>query len=286
MPRALWKGSISFGLVNVPVALFPAEKPNELHFSMLDNRDKSHVKYHRVNESTGEEVPREQIVKGYEYEPGDYVVISDEDFKKASVEATQTVEIEDFVNRNAVDYVFFDKPYYLVPGKRGEKGYVLLRETLKRTGKIGIARVVIRSKEHLAAVIPEGNALLLDLIRFKHELRDASEFDFPGEDIKQYKVSDKEIDMAEKLVDSMAGEWTPEKYQDEYRNKLLEWIERKAREGEKATPPAAEETPREGRVLDMMSLLKQSVEQKETQRGREKKAGGKERKPTRRRKAG
>jgi DNA end-binding protein Ku len=284
MPRALWKGSISFGLVNVPVSLFPAEKPDELHFSMLDNRDKAHIKYHRVNEATGKNVPPDQVVKAYEYEPGDYVVITDEDFKKASVEATQTVEIEDFVDRTAIDYVYFDKPYYLVPGKRGDKGYVLLRETLKRTEKIGIARVVIRTREHLAALIPEGNALLLDLIRFKHELRDPAEFAFPGDKTEEYNISDKEMTMAVKLVESMSSEWRPENYRDEYRNKLMSWIERKAREGERAVPPAAEEAPAEGRVLDMMGLLKQSVEESRSRRESGDKAG--HAKSGKRRKAG
>ncbi len=270
MARSIWKGAISFGLVNVPVGLYAAENRSDLHFTMLDSRNKAHVRYQRVNEVTGEEVPWDTIVKAYEYDDGNFVVVTDEDFKRASVEATQTVEIEDFVDKNAVNYVYFDKPYYLVPGKKGEKGYVLLRETLRRTNKVGIARVVIRSKEHLAALIPEGNALVLDLIRFKQELRDPAEYNLPGENMDDYKVSSKEIDMAEKLVEAMSSEWEPDKYHDEYREKLMSYIEQKMREGkgEEIPEPAPSPEP-EGRVIDMMDLLKQSVEATAQSRGKQ-----------------
>ncbi len=172
MARAIWKGNISFGLVNVPIELYSAEKKSELHFKLLDKRSNSAVHYQRVSEKTGEEVPWDQIVKGYEYEGGDVVVLTEEDFKKAAVEATQTIEISDFVDLDDIEYRYFEKPYYVVPGKKAGKGYVLLREVLKRTGKVGISKVVIRSRQYLSALIPEENALVLVILRYYQELRD------------------------------------------------------------------------------------------------------------------
>jgi DNA end-binding protein Ku len=270
MARAIWKGTISFGLVNVPIALYPAERRADLHFTLLDARNKAHVRYQRVNEVTGEEVPWDEVVKAYEYQDGDYVVIEDEEFKRVAVEATQTIDIEDFVEEDEIDYMYFDKPYYLVPDKKGEKAYVLMRETLKRTRKVGIAKVVIRARQYLAALMPQGNALVLDLLRFQYELRDVSEYEFPEKSLDEYNISNKEIDMAEKLVETMASKWEPEKYRDEYRDALMEYIERKAKAGEKAVPAEAEPVPAEkrGEIIDIMDLLKKSVQQKSEQRPR------------------
>lgn len=264
MPRPIWKGSISFGLVNIPIALFPGEKQVDLHFQLIDSRNHARVRYRRVNEVTGDEVPWNEIVKGYEYEDGNFVLLSDEDFKHADREATRTIEIEDFVDVSAIDRVYFEKPYYLVPGKGGEKGYVLLREALRRSGKIGIARVVIHTREYLAALFPEGDAMVLDLLRYRQELRDLVEFDLPHGDLKSYKISDKELELAESLVNSMAAEWEPEKYRDEYREALLGWIEKKVHEGKTAALPEeeAEEAVPGGKVIDMMALLKKSLEER------------------------
>jgi len=277
MARPIWKGTISFGLVNVPIALYPAERRSDLQFSMLDSRNKARVKYQRVNEVTGEEVPWDEVVKAYEYEDGDFVIIEDEEFKRVSVEATQTVDIEDFVDEDEVEYVYFDKPYYLVPGKKGEKAYVLMRETLKRTKKVGIAKVVIRAKQYLAALIPEGNALILDLLRYHDEIRDVSEYEFPDKPVEEYNISDKEIDMAERLVETMTSKWEPAKYRDEYRDALMEYIERKAKAGEMAVPAEPEPVPAEqkGEIIDIMDLLKKSVQQKSEQRPKRAARGGK-----------
>jgi DNA end-binding protein Ku len=275
MPRAIWKGSITFGLVNVPVALYPAENKTDLHFNLLDNRNKAHVRYERVNEITGEKVPKDEIVRGYEYEDGRYVVLEEDDFKRAAVESTQAVEIEDFVPENAVNYTYFDKPYYLVPGKRGEKGYVLLRETLRRTGKVGIAKVVIRTRQYLAALIPEGNVLVLDLLRFHYELRQPAELELPGNNFEEYKITEKELEMAEKLVEAMSSDWQPEKYRDDYRETLMKWIERKAREGTAALPSPEELAASRAvgaEVIDISELLRRSVQQTAKERG---KGGGK-----------
>ncbi len=269
MARPIWKGSISFGLVNIPITLYSAEQKTELHFKLLDKRSKSEVHYQRVNEDTGQEVPWDQIVKGYQYEGGDYVLLDDEDFKKAAVEATQMIEISDFVDLSAIEFKYFEKPYYVVPGKKAEKGYVLLREVLKRTGKVAISKVVIRTRQYLSALIPQENALVLNILRYYQELRDESEFDFPTGSIEQYKVTDRELQIAEMLVESMTNEWDPEKYHDEYHDALMEWIEKKAQAGGMVpAEQAAPEVRETGKVVDMMELLKRSVEQAAAQRGR------------------
>lgn len=276
MPRPIWKGHISFGLVNIPVVLHAMETRNDLHFRMLDDRNKARVRYERVNEVTGEEVPWEHVVKAYEYEDDNYVLLSDEDFKQAAAEATQTVEIEDFVDVGDINLAYYDKPYMLVPGKKGEKGYVLLRETLKETGVAGIAQVVIRTKQYLSALVPQGDALELVLMRYDDELRKPADFDLPGENPSDYNITKKELDMARSLVESMLAEWKPEKYRDEYRDKLLDWIHRKAESHEEVTPPApAEEVEAAGEIVDFMELLQKSVQEK---RGDGGKAAGKSRK--------
>ena len=178
--RPIWKGTINFGLVNIPVALYSAEADNSIDFDLLDKRDFSRVRYRRVNEKTGREVPWDEIVKGYEYKKGEYVALTDDDFLKANVEATQSIDILDFVDAADISPIYFDKPYYLVPLKNGQRAYALLREVLKRTGKVGIARVVIRTRQHLAALLADGPVLILNLLRFSHELRDPSTLDVPA----------------------------------------------------------------------------------------------------------
>jgi DNA end-binding protein Ku len=265
MARAIWKGSISFGLVHVPVSLYPGEKRDELHLAMLDSRDFAPVGYKRVNKSTGEEVPYEQIVRGYEYEKGEYVVLTEEDLKRANVEATQTVEIVDFVDANQIPFTFYDKPYYLEPQKRGEKAYALLRETLQHTGKVGIAKVVLHTREHIAALRPLGDVLVLDLLRYNEELRAADELKVPRGSLKELGISEKEVEMAQRLVESMVGSWEPEKYRDEYRDDLLHLVEDKVKAGQTHVleTPAPEAPPRMAEVIDLMTQLRRSIEQRE-----------------------
>ena len=262
MPRALWKGGISFGLVHVPVALYPASRSESLGLDMLDKRDFSPIGYRRINKNTGEEVARENIVKGYEYEKGEYVVVSDEDFRLANVKATQTVEIVAFVEADAVAPYYFDTPYYLEPGKRGEKGYTLLREVLRRTGRVGIARVVIRSRQHLAAVVPLERVLVLNTLRYAHEIRPLSDLALP--EAGAGEVSDKELSMAERLVDDMTEKWNPEQYTDTYHDDLMARIEDKVKSGEThlLTPAAKEEGEprRTAEVIDLVSLLRRSLD--------------------------
>ena len=272
MPRVIWKGNISFGLVSIPVGLYPAEKKEEVNLVQLDKKDLSPIGYKKYNKQTGQEAPPQDIVKGYEYEEGHFVILTDEDLKKANVKATQTVEILDFVDSKEVPPVYFDKPYYLGPTEKGRKGYALLRETLKRTGKAGIAKVVIHTKEYLAALIPYGNVLLLDLMRYASELRDASELDLPSEDLSELGVSDKEVNMAERLVEGMADRWEPAKYHDKFREDVAEMVRQKIATGETkaAFEEAAKEVAARGEVVDLMGLLKQSVEKQKA--AREKKA--------------
>ena len=263
MARGLWKGAISFGLVNVPVELFSAQKRSaELDLTMLDKRDMAPVGYKRVNKSTGKEVPWEDVVKGYEYEDDKYVVLSPEDFRRANPEASKTVDIHAFVDADGIAPLYFETPYYLSPGKRGEKAYALLRDAMAKAGKAGIATVVIRTKAYLAALVPQGDALVLNTLRYHDELKTADELEIP-EKLKGHKPSPKELDMALRLVDDMADDWKPESYRDTYHEDLLKRIEEKIKAGqtEEITEPEKEEKPSRGaEVVDLMALLKKSVE--------------------------
>ena len=263
MARAIWKGSISFGLVHIPVGLFSAEKTNDLSFRQLDRRNLSPVGYRKYNKATGEEVESDVIVKGYEYESGHYVVLSDEDLLRANPEKTQTVEITDFVDLEDIEPVFYDKPYYLAPTGKNAKGYALLREALKRTRKVGIAKVVIRSREYLSAVVPQGNVLVLEILRYADEIRATNDLEVPAEDLQALGVNDREIEMAERLVEGMTAEWTPEKYHDTYREDLMGLIQGRIESGQTNEPdesPVPEVGEARGDVIDIMSLLKRSVE--------------------------
>lgn len=263
MPRPLWKGNISFGLVSVPVALYSAEKSSsDLSFRLIDSRNTARVRYQRVNEETGEEVPWDAIVKGYEYNGGSYVLLSDEELENASPEATGLIDIEQFVDINDIGIVYFDKPYYLVPTKAGEKGYVLLREAMAESGRVGIARIVIRSREHLAALLAEGDALILNLLRFQDELRAPSEYDFPDHDLEKHKISKKEIALAGQLIEGMTDEWQPDKFHDEYRDAIMKMIEKKIESGQTEAVGVEEKREAEApKTVNFMDALKKSVEQ-------------------------
>lgn len=254
--RAIWKGAISFGLVNIPIALYPATRSEELKFRLLRASDHSPVNYKRVAEVDGKEVAWDQIVKGYEYGKGKFVVLKDEDFQRVDVEATQTVDITAFVKLEEVNPIFFRKPYYMEPQKGGDKAYVLLREALRTSGKIAIAKVVIKTREHLAAVKPQEKGLMLELMHFASELRDVDEFKLPT----TKDVGKKELQMATALVDSMSTEWKPEEYVDEYRGALENVIEEKIKKGDKAvSKPAKRVKPTN--VIDLVSVLQESLNQ-------------------------
>ena len=265
MPRPIWTGTLSFGLLNVPVSLMPGERRTDLHFRMLDSRDRKPVRYERVNAETGEEVPWKEVVKAFEYDKGSYVVLEEADIKAAAPESHETVEVETFVDAAAIDPRYYEKPYVLVPAKKAEKGYVLLRETLRGSNRVGIARVVIRTREYLAAVMPQGDALVLMLLRYPQELVDPADYPLPEGKPSDYRVTAKELQMAQQLIDSMSGDWDPEAYKDEFRERLQAIIRKRikskggtARIEDEAEPP--EETATN--VVDFMSLLQQSLEAK------------------------
>lgn len=263
--RPIWTGAISFGLLNIPVQLMPAERRIDLRFHMLDSRDQNRVRYERVNAETGEEVPWKDVVKAFEYSKGNYVVLEEEDIREAAPQSKESVDIEAFVDPSELGPRYFDRPYYLVPTRKSEKGYVLLRETLQKLGRAGLARVVIRTREHLALVLPEGPALVLHLLRFPQELVDPGEYAFPEGSDRQYKIAPREREMASQLVESMSAPFKPQAYRDEFRERLSKVIQERVRRKGKGRPaPAAE--PRDdggeesGKVVDFMSLLKKSIE--------------------------
>jgi DNA end-binding protein Ku len=246
--------------VNVPVVLYSAERRADLSFRMIDSRNAARVRYERVNEETGEEVPWDKIVKGYEYEEGNYVLLSEEELEHASAEMTRTIEIEEFVDLKEIDVRFFDRPYILAPGNKGEKGYVLLREAIEGAGKAGIAKVVIRARQYLAALIPQDDALVLELLRYPQELVTVDEFELPGKNLREYGVQKKEIDLAAKLIDGMTAKWSPSKYHDEYRDVLLKLIQRKVDAGqtEAIDVEVVDEEPVR-QTINFMDVLKKSV---------------------------
>jgi DNA end-binding protein Ku len=257
MARAIWKGSISFGLVNIPIALYPATRREEFKFRLLRKSDLSPVSYKRVAEKDGKEVPWDQIVKGYEYEKGKYVVLKDEDFERVDLEATQTVDIQDFVDQEEIDPIFFYKPYYLEPLKGGDKAYALLRDALKDSNKVGIAKVVIKTRQYLAGVKPEDGVLVLELMHFADELADPGKLHVP----KKTEVGKREMNMAKSLIDSMSSKWNPEKYRDDYREALMEVIEEKVEAGGKEIEEKPKKARKPTKVIDLVSVLQKSLEQ-------------------------
>jgi DNA end-binding protein Ku len=289
MSRPIWKGQISFGLVNVPVVLYSAEQRADISFRLIDSRNSARVRYERVNEETGEEVPWDKIVKGYEYEDNNYVLLSDEELERASVEMTRTIEIEQFVDLAQIDMRYFERPYVLVPAKNGEKGYVLLREAIASSGKAGIASVVIRSRQYLAALAAHGDALILELLRYPQELRDLKEFDLPGRDLRKYKISKKEIELAQKLIEGMTADWNPEEHHDEYRDVLMKMIERKIKSGQTEAIEDfgdEDELKEPPKTINFMDVLKRSVAEKSPSRngrGRSRRPAAKKRTAARKR---
>lgn len=267
MARPVWRGHIAFGLVSIPVVLYAAEHRSELQFRMLDSRNHARVRYERVNEETGAEVPWDQIVRAFEYDTGNYVVLSDEDFQRAAPESSHSADIECFVPQDAICAKWFDKPYYLAPDRKakGEKGYVLLRDALKKSGRIGIVTVVIRTRAHLAALIPEGDVLLLNLLRYHQELHGVEDLGLPAGTFEAPKIKPREQEMAEQLIESMSSEWTPQNWQDDYRAQLRAYIDQRIAAGQVETSPE-DEGPAESRsadILDMTALLKRSLERRQ-----------------------
>ena len=280
--RSLWKGAITFGLVNIPVALYPATTRSDLSFRQLHAKDAAPIAYRRVCTAENVEVPWPEIVKGYEYAKGEYVVMTDEDFKNADADATQTIDIRDFVPGDAIDFTYFEQPYYLEPTATGAKAYALLREALKRSGRVGIATFVLRQREHLAAVKVADEALVLTTMRFPHEIVDAAELNVPR---GAAGLDRREVDLALQLVDTLAADWQPDKYQDRYRDALLAAIERKVQGRAVAAPPAGRKPPT--KVVDLMQALQASLQARAArgERAPARKAPAAGRRPAARRKA-
>jgi DNA end-binding protein Ku len=271
MARSMWKGAISFGLVHIPVEMYPAVQTHGLDLTMLDRRDFSPVGFKRYNKNNQKEVTWDDIVKGYEYTAGEYVVLSDEDLRRANPEATGTIDILAFVDAEDVPLLYYEQPYYLAPGKGGDKVYALLRETLRSAGKIGIATVVIRVKQHLAALVCVGDTIVLNTLRFADEIRETDELKIPTASSKTAAVSDKELKMAMALVEGMSEEWKPEQYHDTYREDVLALVEQKvkAKETKTITMPGKEAArPASSNVVDLVALLQQSIGGKKSGKGK------------------
>ncbi|MBP0636509.1 Ku protein [Cupriavidus sp. AcVe19-6a] len=286
MSRIIWKGAITFGLVNIPVVLRPASRSQTLDLDLLDVRDMAPVGYQRINKSTGKPVDKEHIVKGYQYAKDEYVLLNDEDFRQANVEATQTVDIVGFVDAESIPPYYFDTPYYLEPDKRGDRGYALLRATMRRTGRAALALVVLRNRQHLAAMLVHDDALVLNTMRFADEVLPISELRLPkASSAKGSGAHAREIEMATRLVDDMTEDWNPEQYRDTYRDDMMARIEAKIESGKThqlTQPTEDEEAPRRGaKVIDMVALLRKSLGERGKDDGG--KSGGKSDDKSRRR---
>lgn len=261
MARALWKGAISFGLVTIPVSLYPVKDAREnVSFHLLHRDDLRRVHNKRVDEA-GHEVALEDIVKGYEYERDQYVVLEPADLKRTNVEATQSIDIMHFVDGGDIDITFYDTPYYTEPAKAGRRAYALLRETIRRSGKVGVAKIVIRERQHLCAVLADGPAIIAYTLRWPYQLRQGAELDLPSEDLDDLAVTEQELKMAKQLIEAMAGEWQPEQYRDTYRDDLLRMIDEKVKGG-KVTAGKEPKRQEGAEVVDIMALLKRSVEER------------------------
>ena len=253
MARALWTGSLSFGLVNIPIEIHTAVRDKGPHFRMLRRTDKSRIHFQRIAETDGEVVEWDDIVKGYEVAKGQYIVLTPEDFEKAALKKDRVIDIQDFVKADAIDDRFFDKPYYLLPGKGGDKAYALLREAIKDSGQIGVAKFVLRTQQRLAAIEAIGDALVLSTMRFRDELAKLEEFDFP----EAKGVGKRELQMAQRLIQEFSSEWDAEKYTDDYRHNIMKIVEAKR---DKTRPDLAPEAdPQSAQVIDLMERLRKSL---------------------------
>ena len=267
--RVLWKGAITFGLVHIPVGLHTASSESGINFDWLDKRTMDPVGYKRVNKKTGKEIERENIVKGIEYEDGHYVILSEKEIAAAYPKTTQTIEIEMFVPATDIPFVYLERPYYIVPINKGGKVYALLREALLKTRRVGIARVVIQTKQHLAALVPTGPALVLNLLRWGDEIRSWENLSFPAEGAEEAGINDKELKMAEQLVMDMSGKWRPEDFRDSFKDEVMKLVSEKVETGDIETVTQPEESEGLGngaQILDLTELLQRSL----------KKGGGKE----------
>ena len=256
--RTLWKGAITFGLVHIPVGLHTAATPQGVDFDWLDKRSMDPVGYKRINKRTGKEIPKEHIVKGVQYEDGKYVIISPEEIAAVFPKTTQTIEIERFIDASEMPFVFLERPYYVAPLDKSAKVYALLREALLDTGKIALAKVVIATKQHLAALVPSGSALVLDLLRWGDEVKPLDSLELPPAGRKS--ISAAEMKMAKQLIADMSGPWDPEEFKDEFRHQVMKLVDKKVKAGKTETVfEPQEQAPDSGNVIDLTELLKRSL---------------------------
>lgn len=252
--HALWKGSISFGLVNIPVKIYSASREKELKFEMLHKKDHAQIRYARICKAEEKEVPWEEIIKAYEYHPGEYIIFNEEDFKKINADKMQTIEIVDFVKEEEVDSVYYAKPYFLEPEKGGSSAYLLLRDALRKSKKVGIAKFILHHREHIAVIKPYHNSIILNQLRYADEMLSTDELKIPPKE----KTSLKELEIALKLIDHLTTTFVPDKYEDTYREEIKQIIAQKAK-GKKIR--SQKEAKHPSKVLDIMELLKASLEQ-------------------------
>ncbi|MGJ7488087.1 Ku protein [Variovorax sp. LT2P21] len=263
-PRVLWKGAISFGLVHIPVALYSATTDHSIDFDWLDKRTMDPVGYKRINKKTGKEIAKEQIVKGVAYEDGQYVVLTDAEIAAAYPKTTQTVEIETFVPADSIPFVYLERPYYVAPINRGAKVYALLRETLQRTGRVGVARVVIQTKQHLAVLVPSGPGLVLNLLRWGADIRSWKDLPLPAESAKAAGLSERELKMAGELVEDMSSDWDPDEFKDSFKDEIMRLVDQKVAAGDTESVTQPEPSEEGGgssgaKILDLTELLQRSL---------------------------
>lgn len=262
MSRSIWKGSIAFGLVNIPVSLTSAESRPDIQLHMVDSQNRARIRYERVNAETGEEVPWDRMVKAYEHDDGKFILLDEEDLESVQPKLTKTIQISEFVSLSEIDPILFDKPYYLEPDKRGRKAYALLREALKKSGKAGISRVVVRTREYLSAMFAKDDALLLMMLRFPQEIKSSDKLDLPSSDEKEFTPVKKEMDLALRLIEEMTEKWNPDSFHDEYREALMDYIENKISKGDavddvKDGDDEPDESPTG--IVDLAEYLKRSI---------------------------
>jgi DNA end-binding protein Ku len=262
-PRALWKGAISFGLVHIPIALYPATSEHAIDFDWLDKRTLDPVGYKRINKKTGREIPREQIVKGIAYESGRYVVLGDDEIAAAYPTTTQTIEIESFVPADGIPFIYLERPYYVAPVGKAAKVYALLREALRAAGRVGVARVVIQTKQHLAVLVPSGPGLVLNLLRWGADIRSWQDLPLPADGAEAAGLSERELKMAVQLVEDMSGDWDPHAWRDSFKDAIMKLVDHKVASGETSDTTALEDAPdpkrSEARILDLTELLQRSL---------------------------
>ena len=262
MPRVMWKGAISFGLVHAPVALYPAAKHNDIDFDWLQKKTLEPVGYKRIVKKTGKEIDKEDIVKGIQYEPGKYVLLSDDEIRSANVKSTHTIDILAFANASELSFLFFETPYYLAPTKGGEKVYALLREALLQTKKIGVANVVIQTKQHLAALIPTETMIVLNTLRWDSEVRPFDDLAIPEKGAKAAGIKEKELTLAAQLIESMSEKWDPSQYHDTFRDDIMALVKRKIDAGQaEIIADVAPDKPEEksDNVIDLTEILRRSL---------------------------